>query len=168
VAEPADRPDPTDEQPVRRAVAWGLIVLGWIWVVLAGGCTLSFLGWMSWTLLQDRLNRPDSASARYDAAWGPVLLIASVLVGGAGVLIGWLILNGGRALRQGRPRAALGWSLAVIGGLWSVQAALSLLFIPTQTSGGISAALPAVASLVPAVSIFAAGALILFGRPKRD
>jgi hypothetical protein len=150
-----------EDQPVRRAVAWGLIVLGWIWVALAGGCTLYFFGNSVVSLIQ---------GSGEDVNWAPLVLVLSLVVGGAGILIGWLILDAERALRRGRRRLDVGWLLTVIGGLWSAQGALGLASMLALTSAGrmMGAVPPALMSLAPAASLLAAGVLILRGNPKRD
>jgi hypothetical protein len=151
-----------EEQPVRRAAAWGLIVLGWIWVVLAGGCTILFFGASALSLIQGRGGQ--------EAAWAAPIMVLSVIIGGAGILIGWLMLDAERALRRGRRRVFVGWLLVAIGGLWSAQGALGLVatLALLSTGRGLGAAVPALVNLAPAATILAAGVLILRRQPKRD
>jgi hypothetical protein len=161
-----------EPQPVRRAVAWALIVLGWIWVALAGGCTLYFFGAAAWSLIEARSGGSAAAAAASDASWAPLILIMSIIVGGAGVLIGWLILSAGQALRGSRARVGLGWVLVVLGGLWFAQGAASALSMFLGVSAGRMSGqglvLTAMVSLVPPAVILAAGVLVLRIKPKRD
>ena len=131
-------PDPLENEPVRRAVAWGLIVLGWIWVALTGGCTLFFLGVSSWSLIQ-RAGTPAPTVAMRHGDFTMLILYAALILGIPGVLIGWLVLGAGRALRYERRQPGLGWSLVSLGGLWTLCfVILTLMQLEAMATRGIA------------------------------
>ncbi len=77
--------------PVLTAVAWLLIVLGAVWTLLTGGCTLVFLGQLVVTAF------------RGQSEGGGVLSIILV-VGGLGVLPGLGMFFGGRSLLRSQRK----------------------------------------------------------------
>jgi hypothetical protein len=88
------------------------------------------------------------------------------------MLLGWLILWGGRALRRGKRLMGVGWALVTVGGLWSVLAvrnALATVLLLTaagqQGGPGLSpTVLLGLAGLVPPMTLLTAGILILRSR----
>jgi hypothetical protein len=78
---------------MRQFFAWLLIAVGAIWLVLAGGCTLTFLVGS----LAPLLHQPDPSSAGMGML--PIIFFCGVV----GIVPAVLILWGGLALRPRRP-----------------------------------------------------------------
>jgi hypothetical protein len=168
------RPPAVDEEPVRRAVTWGLIVLGWLWLALAGGCTLVFVGMSAWGLISSSIGGGPS----YDAPYAAVVLVGALIVGGPAMLLGWLILHAGRGLKQGRRPVVLGWLFVVLGGLWTAEAvlravALAVLLARSNGSAAVGGALSLGGGAIPfelvnlllPLALLTAGIFILRTRP---
>ena len=80
-------------------------MLGWTWVLLAGGCTLYFVGMSSLAFLKaPQPGAPLTDEARFDAAWSPIIFVGALVFGGAGGGAGVVILRGGHVLRNERHK----------------------------------------------------------------
>lgn len=98
-------PDPEPSAaPVRRFEGGALMAVGGMIVLLCGSCTAYFGGNALWdTMFAMYHDGPLTASQRYDGAFGPVVGVFALVVGGAPTAVGvWAFLQGYRRYRQSR------------------------------------------------------------------
>jgi len=96
---------PDEAGRIRRAIGALIILIGVLWILLAGGCTLVYAGASIFGITSGAANNA-SPDARYAAAYDTMILPISLALGFVGIASGVLVFLGGRRLyRRGASSA---------------------------------------------------------------